>query len=316
MASVPHVDLRDHTDPDPARRDAMARALRDGMVEFGFVRVSGHGVDAALVERVHAAFERFFSLPDDARLRCAGVAGGQRGYTPYGIEHARDHPVPDLKDFFHVGQELPPGHRLHEHYPDNVWPDEVGDLRPACLALYRALEDASRRLLQAIAASFGLERDVFAAMIDDGNSILRGVHYPPVPPDADPRAIRAAPHEDINLVTLLCEATDAGLEILTRSGEWLAVDAAPGEIVADAGDMLARVTNDVVPSTTHRVGTPPGTAGAHRYALPFFAHPRPDCDLSVRPEFVAAGETPRHPPITAGDFLTERLREIGLVLED
>jgi len=293
----------------------MARALREGMLEFGFVRVSGHGVDPALVARVHELFAAFFASPEAEKLRCAGVAGGQRGLTPFGIEHAKDHPVPDLKEFFHIGQELPAGHPLHASYPENVWPAAFPEIRVAGLALYRAIETAAESLLEAIATSFELPRRTFASMLEHGNSILRALHYPPMPEGADPRALRAAAHEDINLITLLCEATDAGLEILTRSGEWLAVEAGHGEIVADAGDMLARASNGVIPSTTHRVVTPEGAGASHRYALPFFAHPRPECDLSVLPRFLEEGEAPRTPPITAGEFLEQRLREIGLLPE-
>ena len=191
-----------------------------------------------------------------------------------------------------------------------MWPSELPELRRTSLALYNALDACARTLLESLARAFSLDEDAFSAMLLDGNSVLRALHYPPVPAGVD--GLRAGPHEDINLITLLCEASDAGLEILTRRGEWLAVPAHPGEIVVDAGDMLARVTNDVIPSTTHRVITPPGTNERHRYSLPFFAHPDPDCDLSPHPAFVESGQAANHPPITAASFLEMRLKEIGL----
>lgn len=308
--AVASVDLREHRSGDPERRRRFARALRASLEATGFVRVSGHGVETALVRRAYAAFEAFFAQDAERKARWGGVAGGQRGYTPPGVERAVGHDAPDPKEFFHIGQELPTGHPLRDVYPENVWPDAPPDLRMVGLALYRRLEAASAALLEAIASAFDLPPATFASMIRDGNSILRVLHYPPVASGAG--TLRAAPHEDINLVTLLCEATDGGLEIRSPQGDWIAVDGKPGEIIADAGDMLARVSNGVVPSTTHRVVTPPG-APHPRFALPFFAHPRPDCDLSVLPAFVPEGEAPRFPPITGGAFLEQRLREIGLL---
>lgn len=312
MDSVRCVDLRDAAASGGARARFLGE-LRDGLVETGFVRVVGHGVDPDLVDRTHACFARFFALDEAAKGRVGGIAGGQRGFTPFGVEHARDSARPDQKEFFHVGQALPSGHPLRDVYPANVWPDEIPTLRVCALALYRALERTATALLRAIARGFGLDEAVFAEMIVDGNSILRAAHYPPVDESADPLAMRAAPHEDINLLTLLCGATDDGLELRTRSGTWTAVETQPGEIVADVGDMLARVTHDRLPATTHRVVARGAAARRHRQSLPFFAHPRPEVDLSVMDAFLEAGETPRFAPITAQAFLDERLREIGLV---
>lgn len=309
MDSVPVVALAAHASGDDAARKDFVRTLRAALCELGFVRVEAHGVDAVLVRRVYAGFERFFSQDESHKRACSGAAGGQRGFTPFGVEHAKDQPLPDLKEFFHVGPEPPAPDQ-----PPNCWPEGLPGLRRDAVALFRALEACAMRLLEALAESFGLERDRFSRMLEGGNSILRALHYPPVPPDAPPGSVRAAPHEDINLVTLLCEATDSGLEIRPPgAGEWLPVEVLPGQIVVDSGDMLSRITNDVVPATTHRVVNPRGADSRHRYALPFFAHPRPDCDLSVLPVFVTPERPARYPPITAGAFLAERLREIGLV---
>ncbi len=312
MQNVRRIDLRD-AEGDEAKRRSFRDTLLDGLVETGFVRVAGHGVGDALVARTHALYADFFALEQAEKQLVGGLAGGQRGFTPFGVEHARDSARPDQKEFFHVGQEPAPDSPLRGVYPENVWPDAPAGLRETSMTLYRELERVAGTLLREIALAFGLSPDRFSSMIVEGNSILRAAHYPPEPEGADPHAMRAAPHEDINLVTLLCHATDEGLELLPRSGEWMAVEGRPGEIVADVGDMLARITNGRLPATTHRVVARGEAAGRHRYALPFFAHPRPECDLSVLPAFVREGERPHFPPITAQVFLEERLREIGLI---
>jgi isopenicillin N synthase-like dioxygenase len=318
---IPVVDLSELQSGGSARRGRVCDTLRESLCEIGFVRVVRHGIDEELIRRVYRHFERFFSEDEAARVACSGVGGGQRGFTPFGVEHARDHSPPDLKEFFHIGQEEPG----EAGYPPNVWPVGQDALREDGLRLFRALERCSIELLEALAESFALPRNAFASMVVGGNSILRALHYPPVSDGAEAGSLRAAAHEDINLITLLCEATDAGLEIRrpghpTGSGsakgageEWLRVEVPPGEIVADSGDMLSRLTNDLIPATTHRVVNPEGFAHGHRYSLPFFAHPRPGCDLSVMEHFVSDERPCRHAPITAGGYLDERLREIGLV---
>lgn len=314
---VPRLDLGDARSADKATRVRFQRGLRDALTRFGFVRIRGHEIDQGLIRRVFGEFEEFFSGSDPEKLRCASAAGGQRGFTSFGVEHAKDHPEPDLKEFYHVGRELPQRHRLRPQYPDNIWPANAPALRSQSLALYAALDGCAATLLESLALGFELPIETFSAMLHEGNSILRALHYPPLSPplsgSGTNKAIRAAPHEDINLITLLCEATDAGLEILTRDGAWLRVPALEGEIVVDAGDMLSRITNDVVPAATHRVVTPDAVRDRHRYSLPYFAHPYPDCDLSVHEAFVSAETPAKYPPITAAVFLEERLKQIGLI---
>lgn len=312
MNSVPRADLSVFDRADATGQLATVDTIGDGLREFGFLTVVGHGVDKSLIESASFEFARFFgrSLADKARL--GGARGGARGYTPMGCETAVGGSQPDLKEFFHVGQELAPGHPLFEAYPPNVWPDDAPALRAAAVALFAALERCAGRVLEALAAYFELAPDTFSSMMKDGNHVLRALHYPPLPADTHPDALRAAPHADINLVTLLTGSTAAGLEILTRQGDWIPVAAAPDDIIVDAGDMLARVTNDVVPATTHRVVNP-HRSGDARHSLPFFAHPYPSCDLSVLPPFVSQELPARYPPITAGQFLDQRLREIGLL---
>jgi isopenicillin N synthase-like dioxygenase len=317
--SIPTFDLSDYTSCDTSLRSRGIATLAGALVDIGFVVVEGHQVDGGLIREVYALWQRFFALDEAAKRRYAGVEGGARGYTPFGVEHARDNPTPDLKEFWHVGQELPPDHPLAHEYPPNVWPRELPELRQPTLALYHELERVAELLLMALAEHFALPEETFAAMMRGGNSVLRILHYPPVP-EAAPAAngqegapaLRAAPHEDINLVTLLCEATDSGLELLRRDGAWLPVEARPGQIVVDAGDMLSRVTNQVVPATTHRVVNPPPSANRDRYSMPFFVHPYPACDLAVLERFVSAERPRRFPPVTAGELLSRRLTEIGL----
>jgi isopenicillin N synthase-like dioxygenase len=329
-SAVPTFDLSDYTSCDTSLRSRGIATLGGALVDIGFVVVEGHQVDAGLIRDVYALWQRFFALDEAAKRRYAGVEGGARGYTPLGVEHARDNPTPDLKEFWHVGQELPPDHPLAHAYPPNVWPRELPELRQPTLALYHELERVAELLLMALAEHFALPEETFAAMMRGGNSVLRILHYPPLPqaapaiqaipekagqdgsPPAAAPALRAAPHEDINLVTLLCEATDSGLELLRRDGAWLPVEAQPGRIVVDAGDMLSRVTNQVVPATTHRVVNPPPSANRDRYSMPFFVHPYAACDLAVLERFVSAERPRRFPPVTAGELLSRRLTEIGL----
>ncbi|HEX4495528.1 MAG TPA: 2-oxoglutarate and iron-dependent oxygenase domain-containing protein [Thermoanaerobaculia bacterium] len=311
VKNIPTVDLSDSTSRGAAARSRLIETVGGGLCELGFLNVEGHGIDPALIRETYALWQGFFALPEKVKRRYAGVEGGARGYTPFGVEHAKDHPLPDLKEFWHVGQEPPAGHPYLQEYPANVWPAEIPEIQEPTLRLYRGLERIAEDLLRALAEYFDLPRETFASMMTVGNSILRVLHYPPVQPEQAP-AVRAAAHEDINLITLLCEATDSGLEILTREGDWLPVEAGPGQIVVDAGDMLSRFTNEVVPATTHRVVNPAASAARDRYSMPFFVHPYSGCDLTIPERFVTPDRPPKHPPITAGQFLEQRLREIGL----
>jgi len=321
LQRIPTVDLADYTAGDPSSRTKMIRTLGDSLQEFGFLNVEGHGIDRGLIRRTYDLWKRFFELPDEVKRRYVVGVGGARGFTPFGIEHAKGNTQPDLKEFWHVGQVaeaaagLPPGHPARESYPPNLWPAEIPELAAATRELYRRLEDCAAVLLEALAEHFSLPRETFAAMMKNGNSILRVLHYPAVAAGSGgvgPGAVRAAAHEDINLITLLCEATDSGLEILTRDGEWLPVAAGEGQIVVDAGDMLSRATNEVVPATTHRVINPPSGEARERYSMPFFVHPYSACPLDVMERFVSPENPAKFPPITAGAFLDQRLREIGL----
>ena len=311
MRSIPVVDLRAFTHGDAASQSDFVQRFGAGLAEFGFVTLDQHGVAPDLIRRAFDVTARLFALPDDVKQRCiVPAAKGNRGYVPFGRERAVGARLADLKEFWHVGQEtIRPEHA--PFYDPNVWPGHpaVADFREVSLELYRALESVALTGLRAVARYLRLPDNHFADMAVDGNSILRLIHYPPVPADVPAGAVRAAAHEDINLVTLLVESTSGGLEIKTRDGRWIPVHALHGQIVLDAGDMLQRCTNGRIPSTTHRVVNPRGP-NVERYSMPFFTHPRPECLLAPVEGTVTADRPALAPPITAHDFLTERLRAI------
>jgi isopenicillin N synthase-like dioxygenase len=280
---------------------------------LGFVRVKGHNVTPSVTTPAYQKAKEFFRLSEEAKLKYKIRGGaGQRGYTPYLAESAKGSDLPDLKEFWHVGRELPAAHRLYSIYPPNVWPDEIDGFRDALMDLYESLERCSNILLRGLALYLGQEEDIFTSVTDEGNTILRSLYYPAMKDrEVVPGAVRAAAHEDINFITLLISSTSSGLQLLTRDGKWLDVNAEAGEIVADSGDMLSRVTNGILPATTHRVINPDSDS-SERYSIPFFVHPRPQSVLSVLDN--CKGEGFPEPPenITGIDFLNERLAELGL----
>lgn len=308
---VPVLDLRRYG----SDRDAFVRELGTAYREFGFCGVTGHGIDGRLIANAYDAFRHFFALPEAAKMKYHVTgAGGARGYTPFKIETAKGNQYPDLKEFWHIGRELPDDSKHCARMPPNLWPDEVPGFQDYGYDLYCALDDLGSRVLGALALHLGLPKRFFDDKTDHGNSILRALHYPPIGDDSLPN-LRAGAHEDINLITLLVGASDAGLEILTRDGEWLLVSPGGDTIVVNIGDMLQRLTNHVFPSTTHRVTNPPGEAGrASRYSMPFFLHPNPDVVLDPLPPCVTPDKPSRYPvSITADEYLQQRLSEIRLL---
>lgn len=280
---------------------------------FGFAIVRDHGLDPGVIERAVRATKDFFALPEDVKRRHHVAGGaGQRGYIPFGVEAAKGADKVDLKEFWHVGRELSDDHRYRAYMPPNVWSAEVATFREDVYGLYAALDALGLELLESIALFLELPRDFFRASVRDGNSVLRLLHYPPTPPK--PEGVRAEAHEDINVITLLLGAEEAGLELLTREGEWLEVNPPEGALVVNVGDMLQRLTNDRLRSTTHRVVNPaPERAHLPRYSIPFFLHFAPDYLIKTLPSCVDAEHPNRYPaPITAQEFLLERLREIRL----
>lgn len=310
--TIPVVNLEDYTSDDAEVRAAFVRKFGEGLNDLGFVAVEGHGVPQELIDRNYALFERFFALDEDTKRNYERPdSGRQRGYTPFGLEHAKDSEKPDLKEFWHVGRELDQGSELAGRMAPNVWPEELPEFRDTALALYNALENSALKMLAAVSEYLGQPSDFIPAKAQQGNSVIRIIHYPVCDGFDEPGAMRAAAHEDINLITLLPAATDSGLEILTRDGQWLAVPSLEGQLIVDTGDMMKRLTNDVIPATTHRVVNPQGEP-KERYSMPFFVHPHPDASLEVIAECVPDGEKPKYAPTTADEFLQERLREIGV----
>ena len=297
---------------DPA---AFAEALGASFERYGFAVIADHGIPADLIAEAEAQARALFALPDAVKrgYHRPGT-GGARGYTPFGTEAAKDADTVDLKEFWHVGRELPAGHRFADTMAPNIWPAETAAFRDTMLRLYAAFEATGARILAAIARHLKLPPDFFEDTVVDGNSVMRLLHYPPIPADAP--GIRAGAHEDINTITLLLGAEEAGLQLLDReSGQWLAVSPGPGELAVNVGDMLQRLTNNRLRSTSHRVMNPaPERRGHARYSMPFFLHFRPDYLIETLPSCVDAAHPDLYPvPITAHDYLMQRLREIRLL---
>jgi isopenicillin N synthase-like dioxygenase len=299
------------SDRDPL---GFAEELGNSFERYGFAIISDHGIPADLIHRAEDKAKAFFALPEEVKRRYKiEGGGGARGYTPFGIETAKGATAYDLKEFWHVGRELPDGHPYAELMAPNVWPDEVQSFHDTFLELFAAFDTAGARILEAIARHLGLAPDYFVDTVRDGNSVLRLLHYPPIPGDGP--NVRAGAHEDINTITLLLGAEEAGLELLDRDGNWLPVSPKPGELAVNIGDMLQRLTNNVLRSTTHRVvNPPPERRGKSRYSMPFFLHFRPDFLIETLPDCITPTRPNLYPePITAHDYLLERLREIKLV---
>ena len=309
--TIPVVDLGAFRGDDENERAAFVRTFGDALRDFGFVAVEGYGVDDAVFENAYDAFATFFALPEVEKRRSEILeTGRRRGYTSFGVEHAKDHPTPDLKEFFHVGREVADGPLAGKVTP-NVWPEEPATLRECAMRLFEALDRIAFDLLDAVGIYLDAPARHFADMARDGNTLLRVIHYPVCDGFDAPGAMRAAPHEDINLMTILPPAKESGLELLARDGTWLPIHAVPGQLIVDSGDMMMRVTGDRIPATTHRVVNPVGTP-TPRYSMPFFVHPHVDAILEVLPSCVPAGERPKYAPIGAEAFLQQRLEEIGV----
>lgn len=313
MNTIPTVNFADFVSGDPVRKAHFVQALGKAYQEVGFVAVQNHGIDQELVDGFYKAVETFFALSEEIKNKyeIPGLAG-QRGFTSFGKEHAKHSTAGDLKEFWQIGQTVEDGAVLSEHYPDNVKVSELPEFNELGYRLYRNFEHTGKYLLRSLALFLGLEETYFDQPIHNGNSILRAIYYPPI--TEEPKsAIRAEQHEDINLITLLVGASADGLEVMDTAGNWVAVKTAPTEIVVNVGDMLQRLTNNVLRSTTHRVVNPPREKWhTARYSIPFFLHPVSEMPLDCLADCVTANNPLSYGPITAGDYLDERLREIGL----
>lgn len=310
---IPTVDLSKYVHGSAEEKAQFVQDLGRAFHEVGFVAVVNHGIPKSLVDGFYSASKAFFALPEEVKRQyeIPGMAG-QRGYTSFGKEHAKQSKVADLKEFFQIGQEVPADHPLKDQYPDNVSVKESPGVSQQGSELYRAFEKAGGQLLQAIAEYLNLPKDYFQQYITHGNSILRSIHYPPITQEPA-SAIRAEQHEDINLITLLVGASAGGLQLLNSHNEWVAIMPEADEIVINVGDMLQRLTNNYLKSTTHRVVNPPREEWhLPRLSIPFFLHPVSQMRLDALESCVTESNPQHYAPISAGEYLDERLREIGL----
>jgi isopenicillin N synthase-like dioxygenase len=311
--NIPVVDLADFKSGDPSRKQNFVAQLGKAYEEVGFVAVKNHGIPDDLIADLYQYVQKFFAQPSETKLKYEKKdLAGQRGYTSFGREHAKGFDAPDLKEFFQYGQTVENGDPIKDEYPDNVHVEEVPELNATLYNAYRNFEKSGIALLQAIAVYLGLDEHYFDDYVHNGNSILRAIHYPPI--TNEPKsAIRAEQHEDINLITLLVGASADGLQILTKQNKWVGVTSLPEQIVVNVGDMLQRLTNNRLRSTTHRVVNPPRELwGTSRFSIPFFLHPKGSMSLACLEGCINEESPKAYEDATAGEYLDERLREIGL----
>ncbi|UOG74711.1 isopenicillin N synthase family oxygenase [Hymenobacter tibetensis] len=317
LEEIPSLDLADFRSGDPDRKARFVHQLGEAYQSIGFVALKNHGLTEEQTQALYADVKAFFSLPDERKQRYENPElAGQRGYISKGKEHAKGRNTGDLKEFYHVGQEVATEEDpIGKEYPANIWPEEVPTFQKSTFTTYRTLEAAGKDVLRAIALYLELPEDYFDDKVRNGNSILRPIHYFPIEnPDAVPAdAVRAAEHGDINLITLLMGASADGLQVKRRDGKWIPITALPDQIVVNVGDMLQRLTNGVLKSTIHRVVNPPREKmNSSRYSVPFFMHPRSEMSLAALDNCVTPDNPKKEADITAGEFLNERLIELGL----
>lgn len=314
MNQIPSADLRDFISGDPKRKNAFVEQLGGAFEDIGFVALSGHFLSEELVGELYKQVKNFFNLPQEvkAKYEIEGI-GGQRGYTSFGKEHAKGRKAGDLKEFWHFGQYVEDDPELEAEYPDNVQVEELPEFNEVGREAYKMLEKTARYVLRALALRLELPENYFDAFIHNGNSILRPIHYPPI--TEEPKdAVRAAAHGDINLITLLMGAHGKGLQVQNHKGEWIDAIAAPDQLMINVGDMLSRLSNNRLKSTIHRVVNPPRELwGTSRYSIPFFMHPISTMPLDCLEHCIDEDNPKRFEDITAGEFLHERLVELGLV---
>ncbi len=313
---IPSLDLADFRSGDPQRKARFVQQLGEAYQNIGFVALKNHGLNDEETKHLYADVQAFFQLPDEAKQRYENPElAGQRGYISKGKEHAKGRNTGDLKEFYHVGQEVEEEDPIKKEYPANIWPAEVPGFQQSTFRAYRTLESAGQDVLRAIALYLHLPENYFDDKVKHGNSILRPIHYFPIEdPDAVPAdAVRAAEHGDINLITLLMGASADGLQVKRRDGTWIAITALPDPIVVNVGDMLQRLTNGVLKSTIHRVVNPAREKmNTSRFSIPFFMHPRSEMSLAALENCVTPDNPKKEADITAGEFLNERLIELGL----
>lgn len=314
MSGIPSVNLQDFLSEDKKRNEKFIKEIGSAFEDIGFVALSGHFLSDELVKNLYDEVRNFFNLPQEVKdsYEIPGI-GGQRGYTSFGKEHAKGKKEGDLKEFWHFGQYVENNPKLEAEYPDNVMVKELPNFNVIGKETYKMLEKTAKYVLRALALHLGLEETYFDDYIKNGNSILRPIHYPPI--TSEPKnAIRAAAHGDINLITLLMGAQGKGLQVMNHQGEWVDAIAQPNELMINVGDMLSRLTNNKLKSTIHQVVNPPRELwGTSRYSIPYFMHPVSDMPLNCLDNCVDADNPKQFEDITAGEFLHERLIDLGLI---
>lgn len=316
LNAIPSLDLADFTSGDPVRKQKFVNELGAAFNNIGFVAIKNHGLTDEFTTNLYDTVKAFFAQEEEIKrsYEIPGIAG-QRGYVSKGKEHAKGRSTGDLKEFYHVGQEVLDGDPIKNEYPDNVLVNEIPEFNTNMRQAYTTLENAGRTMLKAIALYLNLDENYFEDKVKNGNSILRAIHYYPIEnPDSIPAdAVRAAAHGDINLITLLMGASAEGLQVLRRDGEWISITALPNQIICNVGDMLDRLTNHELKSTIHRVINPPREKmKSSRFSIPFFMHPRSEMDLTSLTSCISAENPKKYTDMTAGEFLDERLLELGL----
>jgi len=315
MQKIPSVDLRDFLSEDPARKQKFVNEIGKAYEEIGFVALKGHFLDDKLVENLYSEVRNFFTLPIETKEKyeIPGI-GGQRGYVSFGKEHAKGRSAGDLKEFWHFGQYVDSNSKYANEYPENVTVSELPNFNSTGKEAYQMLEKTGIYVLRALALYIGLDEFYFDAYISEGNSILRPIHYPSITDEPKDGAVRAAAHGDINLITLLMGAQGKGLQVQNHDGQWIDAMAQPDELMINVGDMLSRHTNNRLKSTIHQVVNPPRELwGTSRYSIPFFMHPVSDMKLNCLAECIDENHPKLYEDITAGEFLYERLVELGLI---
>ncbi len=313
---IPSLDLADFTHGSSERRVRFVNDLGQSYNDIGFVAIRNHFLTEELSNQIYQVVRDFFGLSDNIKQKYEIPSlAGQRGYVSKGKEHAKGRNVGDLKEFYHIGQEVTDGDDIKKEYPDNIWPEEIPAFKPITLEVYNRLEQTGIEILKAIAIYLQLDEGYFTDKVKNGNSILRPIHYFPIdhPAHTPLDAVRAAEHGDINLITLLMGASADGLQVLRRDGKWIPITALPNQLVVNVGDMLERLTNGKLKSTIHRVVNPPvELMNTSRYSIPFFMHPKSSMSLAALPNCVGINNPKKWDDISAGDFLNQRLAEIGL----
>jgi len=314
MKNIPSVDLSDFLSKDLNRKQKFVEEIGKAYSEIGFVALKGHFLSDELSEKLYKEVKAFFDLPQETKdkYEIDGI-GGARGFTGFGKESAKGRTEGDLKEFWHFGQEVTDGEKIQDTYHPNVQVTEISNFNIVGMKIFRQLEKTATYVLRALALYIGLDEKYFDSFVHNGNSILRPIHYPPIV--GEPKgAVRAAAHGDINLITLLMGASASGLEVQAKSGEWVPVTALPEQLVINVGDMLQRLTNNKLRSTIHRVVNPPKENwDKPRFSIPFFTHPKSEMSLSCLDICIDNNHPKAYDDITAGDYLNERLRELGLM---